>query len=146
MRMRMLVVLAAALLLGADVKDDIKKDKQALQGDWTLVSMERGGKTLDLTAEENVPKKITIKDDVILATLKDNTEHKANFKIDPSQKPKSIDVTPEDNKDHTMLGVYSVDGDMLKICIDEPNAGRPKELSTKEGSETVLVVFKRDKK
>ena len=48
---------------------------------------------------------------------------------------------------HVIAASYSIDGDTLKLCVDEANIKeRPKEMASKEGSQQVLAVFKRQKK
>ena len=38
-------------------------------------------------------------------------------KLDPSKKPKAIDITQLSGKGETIPGIYSIDGDTLKICM-----------------------------
>ena len=44
-------------------------------------------------------------------------------------------------------GIYVLDGDTLKLCVDEADIKEhPKELASKEGTQQVLLIFKREKK
>jgi uncharacterized protein (TIGR03067 family) len=65
------------------------------------------------------------------------------FKLDPTKKPKAIDVVLQDKK--TGQGIYSLEGDTLKICHGESDDPRPSEFESKEGSRNTVVVFKRVK-
>jgi hypothetical protein len=44
-----------------------------------------------------------------------------------------------------MKGIYALDGDSLKICVSQPKADRPTEFATKKGSNSSLVILKREK-
>src|SRR5262245_2796853 len=135
-------LLTAALLVAAPAPAEEKKDKDLLQGEWTVVSMERGGKQ---APEEEVKKiKFAVKDDTI--TVNDGRKDEAaKFKIDAGKKPKTIDIMPEPDE-KKVLGIYELKGDELKICFTKGGGERPTEFATKADSEQVLIVFKRAKK
>jgi uncharacterized protein (TIGR03067 family) len=65
--------------------------------------------------------------------------------IDAAKKPKAIDYLPdagqEDGK--TVMGIYEVKGDELRLCVAEPGKDRPTELSSKKGSGWKLWTLKR---
>jgi RNA polymerase sigma factor (sigma-70 family) len=72
-------------------------------------------------------------------------------KLDRATTPKSIDLIPQEGpaKGKTLRGIYSLEGDQLKICyvspsIPEPEKkARPSEFAAKKGSGNVLLVFRR---
>ena len=136
--------LAVGLLVAGDAKDDaVKKDMEALQGKWQIVSLERDGKSTDV-AKDAVR---VIKDDKYTVTPRPGVTIEGTFKIDPSAKPKTIDVTPTtgDNKGKTSLGIYEIDGDALKICWAPSGKDRPTEFKSPEGSGLFLAVHKKAK-
>jgi hypothetical protein len=45
-----------------------------------------------------------------------------------------------------VLGIYTVEGDALKMCFTKPGNQRPTEFSAKEGSPAMLIELKREKK
>jgi uncharacterized protein (TIGR03067 family) len=55
----------------------------------------------------------------------------------------SFDLT--DKEGHRALGIYSVEGDKLRICWTERGKARPTEFATKPGSGFDLWVLKREK-
>lgn len=139
------VVLAAGLLLAADSKDDIKKELDPLQGTWVAVSLERDGKALPEDQLKILTR--TVKGDQYVITRSGETVGKGSFKVDPTKKPKTIDITRDEAKDGVILGIYELDGDKYKICYSAPGSKeRPKEFAAKEGSGNTLAVWKRDKK
>jgi uncharacterized protein (TIGR03067 family) len=67
------------------------------------------------------------------------------YKLDSAAKPKAIDLDNGGGK--TWDCVYSLDGDTLKICAPMmPGGNRPGEVATKDGSNTRLLVLKREAK
>jgi uncharacterized protein (TIGR03067 family) len=74
----------------------------------------------------------------------------ATFKIDPKAKPKALDITFTAGrfKGDTVLAIYEIDGDTLKVCYSttEDGKGRPTEFDTKADSKAVFMTYKRVKK
>ena len=69
------------------------------------------------------------------------------FKLDPTQKLKEMDATGgvlPAKKDRTFLGIYELDGDTLKWCVDNRRKERPTEFRTANGA--YLLILKRRKK
>jgi hypothetical protein len=44
------------------------------------------------------------------------------------------------------FGIYEIDGDKVKFCFAAPGGDRPAEFSSKEGSNRILSVWKREQK
>jgi uncharacterized protein (TIGR03067 family) len=145
---KLLPVLCVVLLLGADKKDDGKKDAEKLQGKWVVKSVERGGQAVDLDKEEHVPQALTFKDDKITVAIKGGNKHEGTFKLGRDGKLGTLDLTPEeeDKKDRVIKALYRLDGDKLTVCVNEGKQGdRPKEIAAKEGSHCMVAVFTREK-
>src|SRR5262245_57159820 len=118
MKLRWFCVVAAALLVAAE---DAKKDLDKIQGTWHVVSVENdGAKRPDEVAKDM---KMVIKGDKYTFTAGDMTES-GTIKLDPSKKPATIDIsiTEGDDKGKTQLGIYQIEGDTFKICVDRPDA------------------------
>ena len=77
-----------------------------------------------------------------------NEYSKIKFKLDPSAKPKAMDITiaAGSQTDATMQGIYELKDDELRICAKVFGAGRPKEFAAPDGSSTVLLVLKKESK
>ena len=148
-----LTVLVAGLLLSTvpaaeEKKDDAKKDQEALQGAWRIVSSEAGGK--DHT-EEFKDHLLVFKGDTFALKKGDEVGLKGTFKLDPSKKPGAIDITiteggREGEKGKVLPGIYELGKGTLKWCTAEPGGtDRPKEFSTREGINHMLVTLKKAK-
>ena len=127
---------------------DAKKDVETIQGTWDLVAFVINGRD---RLEDKIEIQMTFKDDkmvLIFAQDKKEERHELTFKLDPTRKPKTIDVTALEGpyKGKTVGGIYQLDGDALKMCIpNEPGKDRPKEFASKEGSDVALFTLKRAK-
>lgn len=145
-----MVLVAAPLVAAAPVpkEDEAKKDAEKLQGTWKVVSIEEGGRVVT----EKVSLTVTFDKDTLVMSGDGRQAIKGTFKLDPSKKPKAIDVTitqgkREQDGGKVLQGIYELDKDTLKWCTSDPGEKeRPGEFSTKSGSKTVLFKLEKDKK
>ncbi len=146
--MRKLVTLAAVcLLLGADdPQEAVKKDLMKLQGEWSMISAKQDGE--EATKDLVKGSKRVCKDDELTVMIDDRIYMRAKIVVDPAKKPKAIDYTVTEgfNKGKRLLGIYEVDGDMVKFCFARPEKERPKEFTADTGSGHTYSVWKRDGK
>ena len=140
MKTKLLFILAAGLLLGAD---DPKKELDKLQGEWSAVSLERDGNKLPDEMLKTVKRTVTGESYTIAFG---EMMFKGTFKIDVSKTPKTIDIVREEDKDTPIKGIYELDGDTYKVCYGAPGKDRPTEFSAKEGSGNTMSVWKKAKK
>src|SRR5262245_34216225 len=141
MKTRWVIVLTFTSLAGAPVRSGEKAgDKDNIQGNWNLVSVEGNGKKV---AAEKLKGKIIITATKIMFTI---DKDEASYKLDPSKKPKHFDLVAEGK---TIPGIYLLEGDNLKLCWDASDkAIRPTKFNSKGGPNTDyrLFVLKREKK
>jgi uncharacterized protein (TIGR03067 family) len=133
------------LIAAAEPAQDAKQELDKLQGEWTLVSTEVGGKMRPDTV--NAVSKLTISGNQWVVTYRDFASNaRATIAIDPSKHPKTIDLTFRGSEGLPARGIYKLEGDTLTVCYNATVGGeRPKEFkSTQEMG--VLDVFKRAKK
>ena len=118
-----------------------------LQGVWEAKSAEKGGKQAPPEFVKNL--RFTFKGDKVLirGNFGDEREEECTYTVDDKKSPKQIDVIlPIIEKNQKVLGIYEIKGDELKLCLrhlNHTNKGRPTELATKEGSDSLLMVFKK---
>jgi RNA polymerase sigma-70 factor (ECF subfamily) len=126
----------------AAAREEAPKDQEKIVGTWAYVSVETGGQKRP--EEELKEAKMIFAADGKFTAIRGGKELKGTYKLDPAKKPSEITTTNDDGKLH--LGIYKLDGDALTVCLTgEEGAERPTEFATKEGSNAVLVVLKREK-
>jgi RNA polymerase sigma factor (sigma-70 family) len=118
-----------------------KKDKDALQGEWKVVSGKNVGKPDPNVEAEIKGKPFVFKGDKLTA------KGECDYTIDPAKTPKELDVVPtegpENEKGKTFRAIYELKGDDLKITFNNlPDQARPK---TFDEDGTFAVVLKRVK-
>ena len=145
MRALLAAVVATGLAVAAFAADDdaVRKEKQSLQGKWTIVSVDRDGKEVNMWKDGLR----LFEGDKYTLTTKGGESFKGTFALDPAKVPKAIDFMPGGGqyKGKTLRGIYEIDGDMLKICFAEPDKERPTEFSSKANSGWTLAVQKKQK-
>lgn len=146
----------------ADKEKDDKPapDEAAIQGVWHVTDFEFKGKFNgkpwpdegDLKKIKGAKWVFTAEKVVQTPVGKDAKDGPASYKLDSSKTPKEIDFTPEGTvkgktkKGKTKEWIYSLDGDILKLCMPGPEGGpRPTELAADEGGKNILVTLKREK-
>jgi uncharacterized protein (TIGR03067 family) len=144
MRWTPFFILAAVLSIMQTAKGDGPKDSDAIQGTWLASAAEIGGKPFPDEVRKSI--KLTLKDGKYTVTL-GNSRDQGTIKLDPSAKPKALDITGTDgpNKGRTILAIYALNGDTLTICYDLSGKSRPTEFKTTEGSQLLLVTYQREK-
>lgn len=143
---------SAAVAGGDDKKDDpAKDDLKALQGTWITMKLVTNGQTLiDLKEppKEGSAATITYDGHKWVIKLGETVFATGTSKLDPTKKPKQIDLSNESGPDKgkTLLAIYELDGDEYKACIAAPGKERPTEFSSKEGSGQRLIINKKQKR
>ncbi len=145
MGLNYLSVVTIGLLLGADAprQEQVQKELEKFQGDWVIVSYTVDGKPA--TPEQLKTLKLTVKGAVSTFQRDGQTSH-GLYKLDPTHKPKEIDIQINDgpNKGKMDVGIYQFDGQKLLICLAAPGSkDRPREFVSKTGSGHTLEVWQR---
>jgi uncharacterized protein (TIGR03067 family) len=143
-----ILALVAAGQAGDDAKQKAIKDTwQKRNGTWEPVSFVNDGK------ETPVPKDgkfvLVYKDETYTDLYEGKVVGEGLSKVDPTQDPKALDILPKvgaGQKQMTILAIYELKDDELRVCMVGPGKERPKEFSAKEGSGQMLFTFKRLKK
>lgn len=145
MKLRVSMVLAVALVLtvSAFARDDAKSEQDKLQGNWTIMADERDGQPVSTDKGA----KVTFTNDKFVTASGGKTLRQGSIKLDPTKKPKTIDVTYTEGefKGKTFHGVYTLEGDTWTICYNLTGDERPKEVPTKAGKGQLLFHLQRAK-
>jgi uncharacterized protein (TIGR03067 family) len=117
----------------------------ALQGDpklvgtWQLVSGFKGNEKLP---EEKAKGTMVVFDEKTITIKEAGRDEKADYKADPTAKPKTIDINKGDMP--LAIGIYDLDGDNLKIIFTKGGGTRPKEFK-EGGADSAMLILKRQK-
>lgn len=130
-------------------EEAFKKELKAMTGTWRPIYGETDGikapqerlKEARLTRDESGKVIARRGDKVVMEGMVK--------KIDATKTPKTVDteITAGEHKGKTILGIYELNGDTLRVCVALPGkAERPTEFSAKAGNGHNLTVYKREKK
>jgi RNA polymerase sigma factor (sigma-70 family) len=123
--------------------EDAKSVKGKLEGSWKITSGQLAGKELEGDEGDRIKmQKWVFRGDKVTA------KSECAYSIDPSKKPKEMDVTVTEGPEMergTWKGIYELKGDELTLCFAMPNRDRPTEFASKEGELIMLMKLKREK-
>lgn len=71
----------------------------------------------------------------------------STYTVNPFKNPKHIAMvgTEGDLAGKEALGIYSLEGDILRMCYTMPDGKRPETFESKAGSKAFLIVWRREK-
>src|SRR5262249_15034164 len=138
-------VLASCLFAAEPPADEVKKEMAKFRGVWKFTSLIQEGENNAELAE-----KLTLIVEGNKRTVKqgDDVLSEATYTLDPTQKPKHIDIVVSAGPwaAKTLRGIYELDGDALNLGLPIDPDKRPTELSSKADSGVVMHVCKRTAK
>lgn len=126
----------------AKVVDEVQADLRAMRGTWTSEDIE----TKFINGEPQAPRrrKITfvVSDGKLIQLGEDGfIDEEWTLRLDPTRKPKAIDLIS--HRYGTLLGIYQMEGDCLKIRYLAEEGKRPMGFSTQLEPEWALWNLKR---
>lgn len=129
--------------ISQDQKDKTMEELKKLEGTWTVEKAELGG--ADFPEELRKSVKLIMKGNTYKVTVGAN-EDEGTSKIDLDKKPKTMDITGTKgpNAGKTILAIYELSGDTLKVCY-ALEGERPTEFKSPSGTSTFLATYKREK-
>jgi uncharacterized protein (TIGR03067 family) len=114
-----------------------------LEGTWKVTSVINEGAEVPEKQLENL--KVAIAGDQVTIKIEGKDEM-LRLTIDPTRKPVTVDLCPEDKTDEAVKGIYQLDKDTLKVCFTQPGSERPREIDSKKGDRSVLITLRREQK
>jgi uncharacterized protein (TIGR03067 family) len=147
-----------------------KSDEVLILGSWRLVAAEAAGKPIPPELVAAIRPTLTFTEDKLIArstgtlpreflamaaaldvlprqTVTVLTEGAEGvYKLGPAKSPKTIDISYVAPSQKIGVGIYSLDGDRLKLCLSvKPDrvADRPTEFVTRPGVMNILITFER---
>jgi putative CocE/NonD family hydrolase len=145
-----LTAIAALVLVAAGDRqaDQARGPLQSLAGTWDLIAEEVDGeKTPDPAIRDVVA---VIDGDRWTLRNSEEVRNQAQIRLNPQARPAQIDLVysaPEGLQGKTGLGIYAIDGDSLKICLnlDFEHARRPTDFVSRADSRRLVRAFARQK-
>ena len=118
------------------MQDDLAK----LQGTWHIVELEMDGRSAPVGNEA----KIVVKGDRF-TSLGMGASYEGKLTVNAAVKPKTFDlkftVGPENG--NTNRGIYELNGNRWKICLDFHGKGRPEKFAAEPGSGRSVEILER---
>jgi RNA polymerase sigma factor (sigma-70 family) len=123
-------------VIAAEAKQDAPRtDLDRLQGIWSVVSVEEGGKPAKLE------KAVFMVDGKRACWQTTEFEMQGGLYLDPTSKPNTYDFVMSER---TIEGIYSLDDDALRLCYDIGTAAkRPTGFGTAKSGRQILFLLKR---
>jgi len=139
------IAVAAVLLVAAAGPDTGGIDR--IRATWGAVSFSINGAEAPPEAVKDI--RTVFKGNEYTQRKGDLVLEEGTFKLDPAKMPRAIDFRivrgQELDLGKDQFGIYEFDGETLRICVAPPGAEvRPTEFKTAPGSQTSLVVMKRE--
>jgi uncharacterized protein (TIGR03067 family) len=134
---------ALALLLGVGGArgEDTKEAAKQVQGTWEYTSFKLDGKTPAKFEDTKVT--VTVEGDKFTVKAGEKVVKSGTIKLDPKNE-KAIDVVyDQEGKGITALGIYEIDGDTAKLCLDPAGKARPREFKSEANSGLLYLTAKR---
>jgi len=130
-------------------EDKPEADQEAIQGVWRLTGIEvNDEKALGVPTAVRImnEEQWVFTADKITVQKFGETEGTDSYRLHPSKKPKEIDR--RSGRSDVVPGVYSLEGDVLKLCApmtskDGTRGPRPTEVAVGEGGKNIVLTFKR---
>ena len=141
---KLLLLLNLGFLVFTPLKNyQAENDWKLIEGTWIPVTAELSGQKMSEAFLKDI--KLVLTDGHYT-----NQNDQGDYKLIPAEKPeapKAMDVLGTDgpNKGKTLLAIYELSGDTLRICYDLAGKTRPTEFTTRAGTRQFLVYYKRVK-
>lgn len=118
--------------------------QKRLQGTWTATRAERDAQA----ADDVIGHRLTLTANRFRIQSRDGKPlYAGTFRVNPAPNPATIDFEHSEGplKGKAWKGIYTVDGDTLRVCDNAPNLekGRPTAFEAKAGSGHIFITFTR---
>jgi len=128
------LLLVSGMALGTQADEPMPPALGEMQGTWTMLSFTVDGN--DVGADVLVTWQRIVRDKHVVWKDGDRTFIELDIQIDPTKAPKTLDstVATGEEKGQTLLAIYELKDDVLRVCFAMPGDPRPTEFSAIAGS------------
>jgi uncharacterized protein (TIGR03067 family) len=122
--------------------DAVAEESKKLQGTWDFATLEIGGQALPEAIFKT--SYISVRGQNF-TSVTGQTVYKGSYRLDVTKNPRTIDLifTDGPEKGNTSPGIYELNGDHWKLCLDVGNKARPREFSSKAGGHALETLTRR---
>ncbi len=137
------LVLGVSFAAAAPQDEFIEREQQRLEGTWRVIAVETEGKPIP--AREYRDLLLTFKNGKFTAKRGDEEAQEGTYVINPARNPKEMDIERTDGpaRGQKQAAVYSLAGNLLKICACEAATGRPAGFDTRDRPGHTLMTLRR---
>jgi uncharacterized protein (TIGR03067 family) len=130
---------------GVRAADSSEQDVAAMQGVWKVESVTLDGN--EVLAENLKNWHRIVEGSHVAWKDGETTLIELDIKLDPTQKPKTIESTiaTGDDKGKVLLGIYELKDNVLRVCFANPDRPRPTEFSSTPDSGQSIYTARRVK-
>jgi uncharacterized protein (TIGR03067 family) len=137
-------VIAFVACLNSGGDNPTKQDLLKMEGEWHVTKNITNGSELTDKQIKEADIKLVVKDAKYTVYFGGMKITEGTVKLDATKSPRELDAVADDGK--AMKGVYKYDGDELVVNFSQPGQDRPADFTCKEGSNCILLHYKRAKK
>ena len=137
------IICLSGIALAQAPAERLKREDEKLAGTWRVTGVHANG--MILPSRQIPDLKLTFKDGQFTARLGKEKPQQGSYKLDPSKKPKTIDLdrTSGPDKDRKQVGIYELTGNTLRICACEAGNDRPTDFDTNDKPGYTVLILKR---
>jgi uncharacterized protein (TIGR03067 family) len=138
----MVLAIAICAAKAADGQED--KNKVNIEGAWKITTVSLNGKDQPDFKDRSIV--LTFLKDGKLTTDDSGKKEEGKYKIDAAKKPMEIDLAKGTGPKDDAKGIFSIDGDTLKIAIAAPGDGAPKRPAGFDEMGIIVLTLKKQAK
>jgi uncharacterized protein (TIGR03067 family) len=122
---------------------DMPKIEQTIQGTWRLVGFEQNGN--EIPVDQGQDRTIFFGGGAFVVRDGFTMRQAGTIAVDTSTSPKSITMIIGQGEDQnkSFLGIYAIEKDTLKLCLDRRGQNRPEKFETDDKSDRTLATYTR---
>ncbi len=143
MRFATLLAIVLAFSAKADDPAPLAPPVTDQEGVWQAVVFVRDGKQSPQTIVRPITREVS--GDHVAWKNHGKSFAGTSLRVDSAARPKTMDLVPDGgpNRDKTALGIYTVEGDVLTLCVADPGEPRPSEFASLKGNRVTFMRFRR---